>query len=112
MSKFQHDGRHFVLAYNRIFSPNLLLSTRVGWNKLFTDRQPPIDVNLNAEAGFKGAETSAPGMARVIPSGFSQLGTGLNLPAQANSQTRGTGRPDARGGREARGRPGRHCCLP
>lgn len=87
---FQHDGRNFVLAHNHIFSPSLINSLKLGWNRIFTDREAPVRENLNAAIGLKGVNTSLPGSANFAFTGtaYVTLGAGLFSPNYSDSQTR------------------------
>jgi len=52
----------FAIGYDRIWSANLLSSFRVGWNYLNSVASSPTSFpNLNAQIGFKGADTTLPG---------------------------------------------------
>jgi hypothetical protein len=86
--QFQHDGRNFVLAHNHVFTPTLLTSTRIGWNRIYTDRQAGIDYNYNADLGLTGVNTFDRGGALFNMTGFTNLGAGAYNPDPADSQTR------------------------
>ncbi len=85
---FQHDGRNFVIGYNHIFTPTLINSLKVGWNRIYTDRQAPIDYNYNAQLGIPGVNTFDRGGAQFNISTVTNLGTGPYNPDPADSQTR------------------------
>jgi hypothetical protein len=52
----------FAVGYDKIWSPTLISSLRAGWNYLDSvASSPTTSPNLNAEIGFKGADTSLPG---------------------------------------------------
>ena len=77
-----------VLSYNHIFSPAVVLASRIGWNRLVTERRPSVAENLNQAIGLKGAALGLPGSATFSPSGYQQLGPGTNIPSTPDSQTR------------------------
>ena len=85
---FQHDGRNFVVAYNRIFSPTFIMATKAGWNRIYTDREPPMTNNVNKELGLRGVDTFIAGMGAFNVSGFTNVGIGANTPNLVDSQMR------------------------
>jgi hypothetical protein len=85
---FNHTGRSAMLAYNRVFSPTLLMEAKASWNELFTEITSPIDTNLNKELGLKGVDQQLPGMAIYNVSGYASLGIGPFNPNYSGSQNR------------------------
>jgi len=87
-SDFTHTGNNVMVAYNRVFTPTLILSTKAAWNKLLTDREPPDNRVYNRELGLKGVNTSIAGMAQFSMTGYTNLGIGSTTPNLAMSQNR------------------------
>jgi hypothetical protein len=87
-SDFTHTGRNVMLGWNRVFTPTLILSAKVAWNQLLTDREPPDDRVYNREIGLTGVNTTIPGMAAFNPAGYTSLGIGSTTPNIAGSQNR------------------------
>ncbi len=87
-SDFGHNGRNVALGWNHIFSPTLILSTKAGWNKIFTRRESSLgdDRNVNSELGLKGVNQVIPGMAQFGVAGFSSLGIGPFNPNHIGSR--------------------------
>ena len=85
---FTHTGHNVMLGWNHLFSPTLILATKAAWNRLLTDREPPVDRSINAELGLKGVNTTIPGMAAFSVSGYTALGIGGTTPNLADSQNR------------------------
>lgn len=81
-------GDNFMTAWNHIFSPTFIISSKIGWNRIFTDIQPPVKTNLNRELGLLGVDTSLPGMSPFQPSGYTNVGIGTIIPNNAGSQSR------------------------
>ena len=81
-------GDNFMAAWNHIFSPSFIVSSKVGWNRIFTDIQPAVTTNLNRELGLRGVELVLPGMSPFQPAGYSTVGVGTILPNNAGSQSR------------------------
>jgi len=70
-------GHAFAVGYDRIWSPKLISSLRTGWNYLNSVASSPSSPNLNAQIGFKGADTTIPGgLVSTSISGFTSLGGG------------------------------------
>ena len=80
-------GNNYMLAYNHLFSPNFIVSTKVAWNRLYTDIEPPHEF-YNQQLGLKGVATGIPGMAQFSISGYSNLGIGSTTPNLIGSQNR------------------------
>ncbi len=87
-AEFNHYGRNLGLAYNRIFSPTLILSARAGWNQLYTNRFTPAPTNMNREIGLRGVGTTLPGSALFNVNNYVALGNGQFNPNYSDSQTR------------------------
>ncbi len=87
-SNFDNNGRNTALVWSHVFSPTIVTTTRLGWNQLFTDQQPPLDVNANAQLDLRGVDRTTPGAPRFNINGVTALGIGANLPNLNDSQTR------------------------
>ncbi len=87
-SDFTHLGNNVMVGYNRIFTPAFILSMKVAWNRMFTDREPPDNRLYNQELGLKGVNTTIPGMANFAMTGYSNIGIGATTPNLADSQNR------------------------
>ncbi len=85
---FTHKGQNMGLAWNHVFTPTTLTSTRVGWNNTDTKLAPLIDYNANAELGISGVDQGQPGAPLFNISGVTNLGIGSNVPNDAIAQTR------------------------
>jgi len=87
-SDFTHTGNNVMLGYNRVFTPALVMSSKIAWNRLLTDREPPDQHVYNRELGLQGVDTTTPGMAQFTVSGYSNLGLGPQTPNLVGSQNR------------------------
>ena len=85
---FTHTGHNVMLGWNHVFSPSLILATKAAWNRLLTDREPPVDRSINAELGLRGVNTTIPGMAQFGVTGYTAIGIGTTTPNLADSQNR------------------------
>ena len=85
---FTHAGQNTGLAWNHVFTPTILTSTRLGWNNTDTQLAPLVDYNANAQLGIEGVDQSQPGAPLFNISGVTNLGIGSNVPNDANAQTR------------------------
>ncbi len=85
---FNHKGQNMGLAWNHIFTPTILTSTRIGWNNTDTKLSPIIDYNANAQLGLTGVDQEQPGSVRFNISGVTNLGIGPNVPNDSIAQTR------------------------
>jgi len=85
---FKHKGQNMGLAWNHIFTPTTLTSTRIGWNNTDTKLKPLLDYNANAQLGLTGVDVSQPGSALFNISGVTNLGIGSNMPNDSTAQTR------------------------
>ena len=75
-----------MAAFNHIFSPTFIVSSKVAWNRIFTTIVPVVDKSLNAELGLRGVNTTIPGMAAFQPAGYTNVAIGTHLPNNADSQ--------------------------
>ncbi|MGH9665119.1 MAG: TonB-dependent receptor domain-containing protein, partial [Bryobacteraceae bacterium] len=80
-------GNNYMVAYNHVFSPTFIASTKVAWNRLYTAIEPPY-VFYNQELGLQGVATTIPGMAQFTVSGYSNIGLSAQLPNLIGSQDR------------------------
>ena len=87
-SPFEHNGRNMAMVWNHVWNPSLITSTRLGWNKMFTERQSPVDNAINAELGIQGVNQALAGMATMNITGYQNIGTGSFTPNLADSQAR------------------------
>jgi len=85
---FRNAGTNMGLVWSHGWSPRMLTTSRLGWNRLFTDEQPATTTNANAELGLRGVDTVTPGAPRFNISDVTGLGIGANLPNLNDSQTR------------------------
>ncbi|MPY90139.1 MAG: hypothetical protein GEU99_19720 [Luteitalea sp.] len=85
---FTHLGLNTALVWNRVFSPNLVTSTRVAWNRLNTTTQAPIGANVNAELGLSGLNQALEGGPQFQIDSFANLGFQMFTPNFADAQTR------------------------
>ncbi len=84
----ENRPRSLVVSYGRVFSPALFNTVKVGFNRLLTNRTPPIEENLNAAVGIRGVPWERPGLMPFSITGFRGVGTQGNTPHNADSQTR------------------------
>lgn len=87
-SDFNNTGWNMALVWSHILTPNLVTTSRLGWNRLYTEQYPPIDKNVNAELGLRGVDQTTPGAPQFSINGVTNLGIGANLPNLNDSQTR------------------------
>ena len=85
---FDHAGKNLLVNYNRVFSPSFIMELKAAWNKIFTLRSSPIDVNVNQQLGLKGVELADPGMAQFTIDGLRTIGLGSWIPNKSGSQNR------------------------
>ncbi|MPY91312.1 MAG: TonB-dependent receptor plug domain-containing protein [Luteitalea sp.] len=77
---FSNRPRSGVVNYSRLFGSSLFSSTRVGFNRLPSERSAPTDEDLNPGLGLQGV-TPLPGMVDAQFTGYTNLGhTGASLP--------------------------------
>jgi hypothetical protein len=70
-------GHAFALGYDKVWSPRLISSVRVGWNYLLSKASSQGTQNINSQIGFTGADTTYPGGLVSMPiTGFTSLGGG------------------------------------
>jgi outer membrane receptor protein involved in Fe transport len=84
----ENRPQSFVVSHGHIFSPTLFNTFKVGWNRLLTNRGSPLDRNMNAEIGLRGANEELNGFALFNINGFNSLGPPANNPQFSDSQTR------------------------
>jgi len=85
---FEHNGRNMGLVWNHIFTPTLISSTRLGWNKIFTERQSKIDYNVASQLGLAGVNQSLAGTPVFNITGYTNLGISMYTPNLIDSQAR------------------------
>lgn len=83
-----NDGRNMALVWSHIFSPSIVTTTRLGWNRLYGQLLPTVNYNANAQLGLTGVDQSIPGTPQFAISDFTGLGIGPNFPNYIDSQTR------------------------
>jgi hypothetical protein len=79
------DSKSFVLGYDRIWSPSLLSSIKIGWNDLSWINSFPRQ-NLTG-IGIPGVNSTNPGFSEVVITGLPSLGV-TNVPNADASQNR------------------------
>ncbi len=77
----------FIVSYQRIFTPNVFNTLKIGFNRLLTERASPLDRPMNDEIGVRGTE-SVNGHALFSITGFQAIGPPANNPQFSDSQTR------------------------
>ena len=87
-SIFDHNGRNMALVWNHVWSPTIVTSTRAGWNRMFTERNPPIDYNGASQLGIPGVNQTLAGLVPFSITGYQSIGTGNTNPNLADSQAR------------------------
>lgn len=86
------EGFNIGAGWNHIFTSNLIMSVRAGWNYARFQRNNPqsaLGHNFNQEFGIPGS-TSIPdgGFSQINITGYRALGIGPNNPVDRNSQNR------------------------
>ncbi|MBY0505995.1 MAG: TonB-dependent receptor [Bryobacteraceae bacterium] len=86
------EGVNTGAGWNHIFTTNLIMTTRAGWNYTRFQRNNPASAlgrNFNQEFGIPGA-TAVPdgGFSQMSITGYRALGIGPNNPVDRNSQNR------------------------
>jgi hypothetical protein len=85
-------GWNTGLNWNHIFTPSLLMNTRIGWNYAQFTRVNPASAgteNLNARYGIPGVDQTQPGgFSNIGITGFRSLGLGSFNPVIRDSQNR------------------------
>ncbi len=87
-TQFDHVGDNMVLSHNHIFSPSLITTVKLGWNRIFTIRTAVNDANLNQQFGINGVDQQLPGMALMNISGVRNVGLSNFTPNIIDSQSR------------------------
>ncbi len=87
-SIFDHHGRNMALVWNHVWNPSVVTSTRAGWNRMFTERNPPIDYNGPSRYGIPGLNQTLAGVTVFAMTGYQNVGTGNTNPNLADSQAR------------------------
>ncbi len=85
---FIFHGTVASAQWNHVFGPSVITSTKVAWNRRFTDRTPPFSQNLNAQVGLNGVDQSLAGVASINLTGFTNLGLPAHVPNVVQSQDR------------------------
>jgi hypothetical protein len=86
--KFTTTGNNMVLAWNHIFSPTWITSSRVAWNEAYSLTSSSARTNYNAEIGLKGVDQNLAGGAQFSIAGYTAPGGATNKPNYATSQAR------------------------
>jgi hypothetical protein len=81
-------GTSIALGWNHIFTPAVISSTRLSWNKFYTDTVVQFPENINRELGLAGVDQTTPGAPGFSISGMRTLGIGVELPNIVDSQNR------------------------
>ncbi len=86
------QGYNMGLGWNHVFFPNLIMSSRAGWNYTRFKRDNPASAkghNFNKEYGIPGAtEIPDGGFSIMSITGYRGVGIGPNNPVDRNSQNR------------------------
>jgi hypothetical protein len=86
------EGINTGAGWNHIFTPNLILSVRAGWNFARFKRNNPASAlghNFNKEYGIPGASyVPDGGFSQLNITGYRALGIGASNPVDRNSQNR------------------------
>ncbi len=86
------EGINTGIGWNHIFTSNLIMSVRGGWNFARFKRNNPASAlghNFNKEFGIPGASyVPDGGFSQVSITGYRALGIGANNPVDRNSQNR------------------------
>ena len=85
---FTHRGQNMGATWSHIFTPSLITNVKVGWNRIYTDRQAVADRNLNGELGLTGVNQSLRGSALFSIAGMRNIGTSNFTPNLIDSQNR------------------------
>jgi len=87
-TQFDHVGDNMGLSWSHIFSPSLITTVKLGWNRIFTIRTAVQEQNLNAAFGINGVDQTLPGMALMNISGVRNVGVSNFTPNIIDSQSR------------------------
>src|SRR5262249_51264546 len=86
------EGINTGAGWNHIFTPNLIMSVRAGWNFARFKRNNPksaLGHDFNKEFGIPGASLVPDGsFSQLNLTGYRALGIGPNNPVDRNSQNR------------------------
>ena len=86
------EGTNTGVNWNRVWTPNLIMSVRAGWNYARFRRDNPVATNgelLNRKYGIRGGNDTIPGgFSAFAITGYQGLGIGGANPADRNSQNR------------------------
>ncbi|NWF85126.1 MAG: TonB-dependent receptor [Bryobacteraceae bacterium] len=86
------EGYNTGATWNHIWSPNLIMSIRGGWNFSLFKRDNPAQTNgelFNQKYGIKGGNDTIPGgFSQMNITGYRALGIGPNNPVDRDSQNR------------------------
>ena len=85
---FNHRGQNLAFGWNHIFSPTFITNVKLGWNRIYTNRQAVATSNLNTDLGLTGVNQSLNGSARFDLSGMRNIGTSNFTPNLIDSQNR------------------------
>ncbi len=79
-----------VIGYNRVWSPSLVSSIRVGWNYIDTDVEIDSNVagNINSQIGLKGFNQNLRGVSEMNMNPWRRIGNNTFRPNLIQSQTR------------------------
>ncbi|MEI9812552.1 MAG: carboxypeptidase regulatory-like domain-containing protein [Acidobacteriota bacterium] len=79
------DSKSFLLTHNKVWSPTIISSVRLGWNYLYWENiVPPQKL---AGIGIPGVQESNPGFSQIAITGYPSLGI-TNVPNTDGSQNR------------------------
>jgi hypothetical protein len=81
-------GTVISAQWNHIISPRLVTTTKIAWNRQFTNTTMPLDKNYNQEVGLTGVAQDIPGTAIFNVSGFTLFGADYYTPNLAESENR------------------------
>jgi hypothetical protein len=86
------EGYNSGATLNHVWTPNLVMSLRAGWNFSLFKRDNPASTNgelFNRKYGIKGGNDTIPGgFTQMAITGYRALGIGANNPVDRDSQNR------------------------
>ena len=89
------EGYNTGSTWNHLWSSNLIMSVRAGWNFALFKRDNPASTNgelFNRKYGIKGGNDAIPGgFTQMGITGYRALGIGVNNPVDRDSQNRQLG---------------------
>jgi len=85
---FAYVGTVASAQWNHVFTPTVVTTTKIAWNRRSTDRTPPVSQNINAQVGLNGVSQSIPGAAIFGITGFRGLGGPNQTPNIIQSENR------------------------